>query len=163
MRARVRAVSGLVTVCMAAVLPWTFSGQETSARPLTGVMQGYVVTRDRGGEDVFTETDRVEPGQILEYRLVYTNHSARDLRDVSITGPIPSTTRYLADSACGPDCGEPEFSIDGGEAFQGEPVTCVRTLPDGTEAETVAPGTRTSAGLSTGFRPARCGSHTECP
>lgn len=111
---------------------------EAEDGPLEGEMKAFVVTEGEEGEEVLTETGKVEPGQTIEYRLVYENTSEDALQNVSITGPIPENTDYIAGSAASEFLGKPVFSIDDGTSFQPEPVTYTKTLPDGTEKEAVA-------------------------
>jgi len=104
-------------------------------------LAAYVVTevvRDDGTRaEVFTETEAVFPGQVLEYRLVATNRSAAVLPGgrLTLVGPIPEPTRYLVDgtTATGPDV-RLEASLDG-EAFAEPPLMVVETDAQGREVE----------------------------
>ena len=107
-------------------------------KPLTGTMKGFIVTQDKKGKDIFTETQEVNPGQTIEYRLEYTNNSEKALKNVKISGPVPKTTVYIAKSAKSDIEVTPEFSIDSGKTYSSEPVKYMKKLPDGTTEEAVA-------------------------
>jgi uncharacterized repeat protein (TIGR01451 family) len=106
--------------------------------PLQGTMEGYLVTREESGAEQLTELGEVRPGQVIEYRIVYTNLSDRVLRDIAVGGLIPEQTVYLAGSATATRWRQPRFSIDGGRRFQQEPVRYTLRLDNGDEEERIA-------------------------
>jgi uncharacterized repeat protein (TIGR01451 family) len=106
--------------------------------PLQSTMTSFLVEQDAEGKERLTEISQVKPGQLIEYALVYSNISDRDLTEVSIIGPIPPNTQYLADSAQPSKDAIPEFSIDNAVTFQPEPVKYKVRLPDGSEEEKIA-------------------------
>jgi uncharacterized repeat protein (TIGR01451 family) len=59
------------------------------------------VTTDTGVEEHFIETNSARPGQVIEYRVFATNVCEVTLPagGVSILGPIPSQTTFVANSA----------------------------------------------------------------
>lgn len=113
-------------------------GAEKKKEPLTGEMKGFVVSLDKKGKEVFVETDKVTPGQVIEYRLTYSNNSELGLKNVKITGPIPKTTVYITKSTKSDIKLIPEFSIDSGKTYSPEPVKYLKKFPDGTTEEAVA-------------------------
>jgi len=76
---------------------------------------------------------KVYPGDVIEYRIVATNTSDGDLKNIFIKVPVPKGTVYVAGSATG----EPEFSIDGGKTFSKVPKYTV--VENGKKVEKVAP------------------------
>ncbi len=98
--------------------------------PLNVTLEGYlvnVVTNDDGTqEEEFVAATTAHPGQIVEYRVTVTNVSNETVpaSGAFVTGPVPATTTYLADSAT-PSNTEVglEFSADGGVSFTANPMT----------------------------------------
>jgi uncharacterized repeat protein (TIGR01451 family) len=110
---------------------------------LTAFVVTEVVLADGTRTEVFTEAEAVFPGQVIEYRLVATNRSAAVVSAgrLTVVGPVPESTRYLADSATagGPD-GRLEASLDG-EVFAEPPLLRVERDAAGLEVEVeVDPG-----------------------
>jgi uncharacterized repeat protein (TIGR01451 family) len=124
MRSKVRKVIAVVTVLLAILAQ--AGGQEN---PLEVRLEGYlvnVVTKEDGTqEEEFIEATEARPGQIVEYRVLVTNISSETLpaSNALITGPVPNTTTYLADTAT-PSSSEAslEFSADGGQTFAEKPM-----------------------------------------
>ena len=112
---------------------------KTDAAPLESTMEAFVVSTDKEGKEVATPAKEVAPGQTVEYRLIYKNVSKKALKDIAVTGPIPSTTDYLANTANTKAETSFQVSIDGGKTFESEPVK--RTVLDekGKKVEKVIP------------------------
>jgi uncharacterized repeat protein (TIGR01451 family) len=99
------------------------------SEPLEVTLEGYlvnVVTQDDGTkEEEFIAASEARPGQVVEYRVIVTNVSNETLpaSNAFVTGPIPTTTTYIADSAT-PSNSEVglEFSADGGVSFAVKPM-----------------------------------------
>ncbi len=71
--------------------------------------------------------ERVRPGEVIEYRVVYHNVSKQVVRQVVATLPVPADTEWVADSA------KPtaqEASLDG-QHFAAMPLRRQITLPSG--------------------------------
>ncbi len=107
--------------------------------PLKTELQAYLVVADEAGNETLQEKYTIQPGQILEYKLTCINTSDKALTDLSLVGPVPESTSYLAGSATAAGKEQPVFSIDQGKQFQAEPVRFTVALPDGTKEERVAP------------------------
>ncbi|RIH88744.1 hypothetical protein Mlute_00532 [Meiothermus luteus] len=77
------------------------------------------------------------PGQVIEYRLEATNTTDRPLSQVALVVPIPTTTRYLENSAQALQREGwvlPEFSFDGGQTYGRPPLKrVVRVVENGKE------------------------------
>ncbi len=80
----------------------------------------------------------VLPGEVVLYRLRFTNHRPDPVRPVVFTNPLPEGFRYVAGSA-GADRGDVDvtFSIDGGRTFVAEPM--IEVLIEGTRTLRPAP------------------------
>jgi len=113
-------------------------GADPAPVPLQSRMTAFLVEQDEEGKERLTEVSQVKPGQLIEYALEYSNVSDRDLTEVSIIGPIPGGTQYIASSAQPSKNAIPEFSIDNAVTFHPEPVKYKVRLPDGSEAEKIA-------------------------
>lgn len=97
--------------------------------PLEVKLEGYivnVVTKEDGTqEEEFVAATEARPGQVVEYRVLVTNISSETLpaSNALITGPIPNTTTYIADTATATSAeAQLEFSADGGATFAEKPM-----------------------------------------
>ena len=61
----------------------------------------FLVSMDSQENEIFTEPENqeVSPGDLLEYRFVYHNGTAKPLSGMVLTGPIPELTFYIGNSA----------------------------------------------------------------
>ena len=65
----------------------------------------------------------VMPGDVIRYRLRFTNPRADSIRRVQFTDPIPAGLHYVAGSAAADrDDVTIEFSIDGGTRWSAQPM-----------------------------------------
>ena len=99
------------------------------------------VTSDSGDSaERFSLAQEVFPGNVLEYRLDLTHVGEDTLpTGVSVRGPIPDNTQYLASSASQGGLAELTFSIDGGETFAAEPITRTETDENGNDVIVTVP------------------------
>ena len=111
--------------------------QGNSANPLQNSMAAYVVSMDQEGQEVLTAASEVEPGQVVEYALDYENTGANALKDIVVTGPVPSFTSYIAQSARTQANAALQVSIDGGKKFESEPVKRIVTDASGKKVEKI--------------------------
>jgi uncharacterized repeat protein (TIGR01451 family) len=98
-------------------------------QPLNVSLEAYIVTtitKDDGAtEEQFSPAAIAHPGQIVEYRVVVVNSSDETLpgNNAYITGPIPASTDYLANTATFASAmATLEFSADGGQSFVEKPM-----------------------------------------
>ena len=76
------------------------------------------------------DPDRVELGDMVEYRLVFTNITERPVNNIQFTDPLPEGMHYLQGTA-GADREDVdvEFSLDGGTSYSEQPM--VEVVVDG--------------------------------
>jgi uncharacterized repeat protein (TIGR01451 family) len=101
---------------------------------LTGSIEAFRVITTENGED-FLPADKANPNDVIEYRLTYKNTGEQPVRNIHITDPIPTGTRYVTQSATAPGSGHVKFSIDGGKSYNAWPVMIKHLNADGTEVE----------------------------
>ena len=85
------------------------------------------------------EPNRVAPGDVVEYRLVFTNITGRPVNNIQFTDPLPEGMYYLQGTA-GADREDVdvEFSLDGGTSYSELPM--VEVVVDGrTELRPASP------------------------
>lgn len=106
--------------------------------PVQGTMEAFVVHLENSKEKLKAAQD-VEPNQIVEYRLTYTNKSKADISGLTVVGPVPEGTSYVSDTADADIAASLKVSIDGGETFESEPVTREVVKANGEVIEKVIP------------------------
>ncbi len=107
--------------------------------PVTGEIQAFIVTKDSDGLEKVLPAVETVPGQVMEFRIVFTNNGDSGVRGIKVVDPIPQNTRFIGDSHSADVPALFEVSIDGGESFEAEPVVRVETQSDGTQKEVVVP------------------------
>ncbi len=105
---------------------------------ISSVLEVYRITTNEAGEEIATETTEVTPGDLIEYRLTYTNTLDNGISDLRPILPIPVGMEYMLDSAS-PNAEGASLS-NTGNAFQRLPLTREVRQPDGTTAEEMVPG-----------------------
>jgi uncharacterized repeat protein (TIGR01451 family) len=100
-----------------------------TSEPLEVKLEGYlvnVVTKDDGTkEETFIEATEARPGQVVEYRVIVTNIGNETIAasNALLTGPVPTTTTYIANTATASSAeARLEFSADGGATFAEKPM-----------------------------------------
>jgi uncharacterized repeat protein (TIGR01451 family) len=62
-------------------------------------------------------------GDVMRYRLLFTNVTAGDVRGVVFTNPVPEGLRYVGESATADrDDVALDYSIDGGQTYSARPM-----------------------------------------
>jgi uncharacterized repeat protein (TIGR01451 family) len=112
--------------------------------PLQVELEAFLVTEvtTESGDSAerFSLAQEVFPGNTLEYRLNLTHIGENTLpAGVSVRGPIPDNTQYLADSASQNGLAALTFSIDGGETFEAAPITRTETDENGNDVVVTVP------------------------
>lgn len=98
--------------------------------PVSSVLQVFKITEDAEGNEVVTETTEVKPGDLLEYRITYTNNDAGPITDLRPMLPVPTGMAYVKGSAQ-PALESASLTTAGGE-FLPIPITRQVRKPDGT-------------------------------
>jgi uncharacterized repeat protein (TIGR01451 family) len=80
------------------------------------------------------DPNTVAPGDVVEYRLVFTNITGQPVRNIQFTDPLPEGMHYLQGTA-GADREDVhvEFSIDNGASYSEQPM--VEVVVDGRTEE----------------------------
>lgn len=99
---------------------------------LSSHMKASVVTMNAQGEESMRTMKQAEPGQTIQYDLMYANNSDKSFKGLVVTGPIPAHTHYLANTATTGVSAKRLVSIDGGKTFEAEPVKRQQKMADGT-------------------------------
>lgn len=103
--------------------------------PLTVALTLQRVTIDAQGREQFAPADKVRPGELLEYRAVYTNTGKTPLDGVVATLPVPQGMDYQARSAS--PAGAVAATASG--EFASEPLVRKVRRADGSEASQPVP------------------------
>ena len=98
---------------------------------LSSHMAASVVTVDAQGQEALRQVKKAAPGQTIQYDLTYSNNSDKAFKGLVVTGPIPSHTKYLANTAATQVAAQRLVSIDGGKTFEKEPVKRQQKMADG--------------------------------
>jgi len=115
------------------------AGISYAAAPVTGEIQAFLVTVDKNGKEKITKTSQVQPGQVMEFELVFTNNGETNVSGVQVVDPIPENTLFIGESHNSDVTANFEVSIDGGQSFESEPVIRIETQLDGSQKEVVIP------------------------
>ena len=87
------------------------------------------VSKDANGKTILESGDQARPGDVLEYRVRYSNESAAGVSRLMATLPIPIGMEYLPKTA---QPAKVEASLDG-RTFAPVPLTRKVRLPSGKE------------------------------
>lgn len=69
-------------------------GTAAAEGPLESQLVAYAISMNEDGKEVRQEAKDVEPGQIIEYTLVYSNVSDSELNGLVVSAPIPTATIF---------------------------------------------------------------------
>ena len=129
----------LKTPLFAAVLAVAAPFASFAESPIVSSMEAFIVDQDAEGNEVLREADKALPNQVIEYRLNYANRSAQPINGLAVTGPIPESTVYIADTAATMARTNFKVSIDDGETWEDEPVLRLRKAQNGEMVQVVIP------------------------
>lgn len=73
-------------------------GSAAAQSAVKAELSQFLVTQE-AGKEVLKPVGSVKPGDLIEYRVVYTNQSGRPVRDVVAELPIPASLEYQASTA----------------------------------------------------------------
>lgn len=112
---------------------------DSSDGPLKSNMEVYSLNVNGEGKEEVKPADTVEPGGILEYKMMYTNQGNSELQGLVVTAPIPQSTTFLGGSQLTQVDSTFLASLDG-ELFEPEPIKRMRVNAQGEMEEvTVSP------------------------
>ncbi|MEO1021084.1 MAG: hypothetical protein AAFW89_00955 [Bacteroidota bacterium] len=103
--------------------------QQNAIGPVSSVIEVYVITTDNSGNEVATKTEQVTPGDVVEYRVIYTNNQNEGITNLQPVLPIPLGMEFIMNS--------PSPQVEGasisntGQDFQRLPLTRTVRKPDG--------------------------------
>ncbi len=89
--ARLAAVAAGMVFCLS-------GAASAEAGALEGAMTANVISIDASGAEVAMPAETVAPGGVIEYAMSYRNTSDDTLSAITIDGPIPDDTAYVAGS-----------------------------------------------------------------
>ena len=104
-----------------------------------GTIEAFIVHTDAKGVETIKQTRTAEPGQVMEYRLSFSNNGEDAVKGLKIVDPIPSQTTFIPQSDSTDVTADFEVSIDGGKTFETEPVLRIETRADGSQIEITIP------------------------
>ncbi len=123
------------TVSIVFILFLGLAGFAVAKGPVTGEIQAFIVSLNSDGSEDITAAEEAEPGQVMEFQIVFTNNGDSGVNGIQVVDPIPENTKFISDSHSSDVSALFEVSIDGGETFETEPVRRIETQADGTQQE----------------------------
>lgn len=102
---------------------------------LEAKLVGFKVTQNADHKEVLTLADKIAPGDLLKYQVVYQNNGKSLLKQVKATLPLPVGTTYVAGSAKPANA---TASLDG-KNFAAMPLKRKVKKPDGQLEEQLVP------------------------
>lgn len=69
------------------------------AKTVEATLAAFKVTQDANKKEVLASADKVAPGDLLEYQVVYQNNGKSQLKQLTATLPMPVGMTYVAGSA----------------------------------------------------------------
>ena len=129
--------------CLAFVLAFALSSfglsahaQQARAEPkIEGILDQSRVTTDANGKESLAAADKVKPGDLIEYRVRYSNKGAVAVADFAVTLPIPKGLEYVAQT----DSPRAALASVDGNKFEAMPLMRTVQKPDGKEAREPIP------------------------
>ena len=122
---RLSKVALFLLVCVTFALPLAAAADQDVAVSL----EAHKITTDARGKEALAPGDQAKPGEVIEYRVRYTNQGATGVKQLAATLPIPAGVEYLPTSA------RPAVvlaSLDG-KTFAAVPLKRTVRLADGRE------------------------------
>jgi uncharacterized repeat protein (TIGR01451 family) len=128
--------AGLV-LALAVAAPGTRLGaQQGEPRALVITARNLMTGDER--HRALADSSALLPGDVVAYRLVFTNLTAAPVRNIELKDPIPTGLRYVAASAkASRDDALIEYSIDGGTTYSAAPM--IEVIVDGRPVQRPAP------------------------
>lgn len=100
------------------LLPFVSTAVQAKPELQMSVVAEKEVTVTEGGKQVVkrVKADKSAPGETLIFTLNYKNSGDEKAVDVKLDNPVPSGTKYVANSATGANA-QISYSVDGGKTF----------------------------------------------
>lgn len=125
----------LIPFCFLAL--FAVAGLAYAKGPVSGEIQAFLVTVGNDGAEKVVPTEQTQPGQIMEFQIVFTNSGEEDVSGIKVVDPIPEFTKFIGESHASDVTAVFEVSIDGGVSFEPEPVVRMETQADGSKKEVI--------------------------
>ena len=124
---------GAGAVMAQSVTPKAAETGTAAARPIVAHMTQMRVVTDAGGKETLQDASSIRPGDIVEYRVTYTNNGKQPVKDLVATMPLPVETEYL------PKTAKPGVAIAQAAAVDGRyaPEPLMRKVAGKTDAQPV--------------------------
>jgi uncharacterized repeat protein (TIGR01451 family) len=130
---RTSLTAAVLLVALSVVSASAFGGPN-----LAGTMEAHKIVMGKENRETAVSAEKVYPQDKIEYTLRYKNVGDAPASGVSLVGPVPAGTVYLANSATESESMHPRYSIDGGRSFHEAPVTYLVTNDQGVEERRIA-------------------------
>lgn len=117
------------TLLAALLLAWPLPAvaQQDGAQPSLVITVENLTATAEADTAAPRESGDARPGDVLRYRLEFTNGTDRALRDVVLSNPIPETIRLVGGTVrSSRDDAQVEYSADGGQTWSAEPMEDVQ-------------------------------------
>lgn len=98
-------------------------------------MNAYIVKKDSIGNEILEEAKAVNPGEIIQYEMVFFNDSKENLINVELSGKINSLTSYIKEKTTENKNGKILYSIDNGLSWSEKPKKEIKNVNGITEIE----------------------------
>ena len=113
-------------------------GEQLPALRMTAVNRTAAEAAERGAK---RSDDRARPGDVVRYRLTFTNVTDRAVRGVQLANPLPGGMRFVGGTARSDRAdARLEYSADGGRTFSAQPTEEV--VVDGRRVRRAIPAER---------------------
>lgn len=90
----------LATLLLSSFIPESVLAEAPAAKPAVSVeLSAYQISLNQKGEPVAKLVNEAKPNDIIEYRATYTNNTAKTIKALVATLPIPADTQFLAKSS----------------------------------------------------------------
>jgi uncharacterized repeat protein (TIGR01451 family) len=116
-------------------LSWAETPRAQRHRDLAISLTASKVIAQPDGKETLQSAERAFPGEVIQYDAHYRNESAKTIRDLAPTLPIPNGMSYVPDSA---KPAPVKASLDG-KTFEDIPLKRKVTLPNGEVEEREVP------------------------
>lgn len=121
-------IISVLTLVLAILMCGTVSAQNSD---LKSVLKAFKVEK-KDNKEYLTNADKVSPGDIIEYQLVYTNKTGNVIHSLKPVLPIPFGTELIENTAF-PKI--EDASISDEKSFKAYPFMKEVTLPNGSKTK----------------------------